>query len=214
MDLNNIKNKNFNLKSLELPQSQELMNLLANPDNYNLEQYIFGLRIPDGIFCHINANSSITIDGILECKLGFLNPRSLDQLYRFEDTLNYLVDFINQNKEFRLTPKLRDLKLLHLWAINLMLDDPSKDILNISDNFVRILTLPQDREVDRPENFSDEQYTEMLFYKIMHKDFHNDKMRKIFMKIFKSVHIIKNPFSVQNISEITEAIYPEVIKKI
>ncbi len=216
MDLQsiNLKNKNFNIKSLDLPQSIEIMDLLSNPENYELEEYIFGLRIPDGIFCHINANSSITIDGIMECKLGYLNARSLDQLYRFEDTLNYLVDLINQNKEFRLTSKLRDLKLAHLWAINLMLDDPAKDIITLADNFIKILVLPQDRDIERPEGISDEQYIEKLFSKIMHKDFHNDKMLKIFSKIFQNVFIVKTPFSVQNISEITDAIYPHVLKKI
>ncbi|TXI32130.1 MAG: hypothetical protein E6Q58_04390 [Niabella sp.] len=207
-------NKNFNFKSLETPQSEEIMELLGSPDNYGLERYIFGLRIPDGIFCHVNPNSSITIDGVLESKLGFLNPRSLDQLYRFESTLRYLADFINQNKEFRLTTKLRDIKLKHLWAINFMLDDPSKDILTVSENFVKVLALPDDRDIERPENFTDDQYLEKLFYKLMHHDYHNPKMQKIFTQIFKSTYVIKMPLSVQNIADITDAIYPQVLKKL
>lgn len=168
--------------------SQELVQLMHDPERFTLGKQIGHIRNPDLAFFKINDQGKVEIEAAGEVKLGLLNERSADQIGGgFRTGVRKMVEAVNQ---------LDNPEDVGLTAV--AQSRSRGGYLGASEDLKVRLIVPADRNVEDKKNL------------VNRGDFRNQAYYRHFLDQLDEVEVLKSAFSRQEVAAMADHLMGKV----
>jgi hypothetical protein len=159
--------------------SQELVQLMHNPERFALGSQIGRIRNPDLAFFKINDQGKVEIEAAGEVKLGLLDERASDQIGGgFKAGIRKMVQAVNQVEK----PEESGLTAVAQSRAR-------NGYLGVSEDLKVKLIVPADRNLDEKKNL------------INQRDFHSEGHYYRLLRQLDKVEILKSAFSREEVAK-------------
>jgi len=168
--------------------SQELVDLMHDPERFGLREQIGRIRNPDLAFFRINDQGRVEIEAAGEVKLGLLNERAADQIGGgFRGGIKRMIEAVNE------VDRPEDLGLTAVAQSR-----TRSGYLSASEDLKVKLIVPADRDLDKKESL------------VNRRDFRHKGSYHRFLRKLDEVEMLKSAFSRQEVAAMSDLLLEKI----